>query len=178
MLNFTIPRHTRLRVRDADSKPNVSPMKQCRRTSANVSQYEPIRPIRAQYNRARYDRSEPMWPYERTSARERHELIHIDTSVRAITSQYEFDARNNERFRVVRAPKATFLGLHTRESCSVAHAALANAPKPLTLNKRARGGDAQSPLRIDLKFCVRPPLRDHHIRDEDFIGPHRFLGVL
>jgi hypothetical protein len=36
---------------------------------------------------------------------------------------------------------ATFLGLHTRESRSVAHApvALANAPKLLALNKRVRG---------------------------------------
>jgi hypothetical protein len=26
-------------------------------------------------------------------------------------------------------------------------------------------------LRIDLKFCVRPPLRDHHIRDKRFYWP-------
>jgi hypothetical protein len=52
-------------------------------------------------------------------------------------------AKTNEpmRFRVARAPKATFLGLHTRESRSIVHApiALANAPKLLTLNKRVRG---------------------------------------
>jgi hypothetical protein len=46
-----------------------------------------------------------------------------------VISQYQ--GRHTQKrtsLRVARAPKATFLGLHTRESCSVAHAALANAP--------------------------------------------------
>jgi hypothetical protein len=102
-----------------------------------------------------------------------YELIQIDTSVKAITSKYEFDARKNERASVWLV-RQNALGLHTRASCTVAHAALANAPKLLTLNKRVRATTKRS-SRDDAhqKFCVRsrPPLRDHHIRDNDFIGP-------
>jgi hypothetical protein len=83
---------------------------------------------------------------------------------------------------------ATFLGLHTRESRSVAHApvALANALKLSTLNKRVRGQHHKTVLarrslikpqmaleKFYLKFCARPPLTAAitTFATKDFIDP-------